>query len=310
MLATLRTANAFQEGLRMSIEESVRAVRAPEGSGVRRIGIAMNGVTGRMGMNQHLIRSILAIRAQGGVEVGREVIWPEPMLLGRDERKLARLAAEHGVERWSTDLDATLADPSIDVYFDAQLTQVRPDAVRKAIAAGKDVYCEKPVTETLEEGLEPARLAPDAGVKNAVGQDKPFLPGPVEIEDGPIVQMNSSWCVRVDRDELFELQVDGTAGSAVAGLRECRIQPAAATPMPVWNPDIPSPIDHRALWQRVPDRTAHDNGFKLQGEQFLKHVVSDEPFPWDFLEAAKGIQLAELGIESWRERRFVEVPEL
>jgi predicted dehydrogenase len=131
-----------------------------------------------------------------------------------------------------------------------------------------------------------------------------------EIEDGPVVQMNSSWCVRVDRDELLELQVDGTAGSAVAGLRECRIQPAAATPMPVWNPDIASPIDHRSLWQRVPDRSPHDNGFKLQWERFLAHVVFDEPFPWDFLEAAKGIQLAELGLQSWRERRFVEVPEL
>jgi predicted dehydrogenase len=395
----------------MSIEQSVRAVRAPEGSGVRRVGIAMNGVTGRMGMNQHLIRSILAIREQGGVEVGREVIWPEPVLLGRDERKLARLAAAHGLERWSTDLDATLADPQIDVYFDAQLTQVRPDAIRKAIAAGKDVYCEKPVTETLEEGLELARLARQAGVRNGVVQDKLFLPGllklkelidtgffgrilsvrgefgywvfpgpipkpqrpswnyrkedgggilvdmfchwryvldnlfgPVksvsalgaihiptrvdeagdpyevtaedaayatfEIEDGPIVQMNSSWCVRVDRDELFELQVDGTDGSAVAGLRECRIQPAAATPMPVWNPDIPSPIDHRAAWQRVPDRGAPDNGFKIQWEQFLRHVTFGDPFPWDFLEAAKGIQLAELGMQSWEERRFVAVPEL
>jgi predicted dehydrogenase len=131
-----------------------------------------------------------------------------------------------------------------------------------------------------------------------------------EIEDGPVVQMNSSWCVRVDRDELFELQVDGTHGSAVAGLRECRIQHAAGTPMPVWNPDIASPIDHRSLWQRVPERAPYDNGFKLQWEGFLRHVVLDEPFRWDFLEAAKGIQLAELGMRSWHERRFVEVPEL
>jgi predicted dehydrogenase len=395
----------------MSIEEQVEAVRAPEGSGVRRVGIVMNGVTGRMGTNQHLIRSILAIRAQGGVSVGREVIWPDPILVGRDERKLARLAAEHGVERYSTDLDACLADPEFEVYFDAQVTQRRPDAIRKAIAAGKHVYCEKPVTETLAEGLALARLARDAGIKNGVVQDKLFLPGliklqelidtgffgrilsvrgefgywvfpgpvpvpqrpswnyrkedgggilvdmfchwryvldnlfgPVrsvsalgaihiperideqgrpyqvtaedaayatfEIENGPIVQMNSSWCVRVDREELFELQVDGTEGSAVAGLRECRIQPGAATPMPTWNPDIASPIDHRAAWQRVPDRGTHDNGFKIQWEGFLRHVVYDEPFRWDFLEAAKGIQLAELGMQSWAERRFVEVPEL
>jgi predicted dehydrogenase len=395
----------------MGIEASVQAVRAPEGERVRRIGIAMNGVTGRMGMNQHLIRSILAIREQGGVEVGREVIWPEPLLVGRDERKLARLAAAHGLDRYTTDLDAALADPGIDVYFDAQVTKRRPQAIRRAIAAGKHLYCEKPVTETLDEGIELARLARAAGVKNGVVQDKLFLPGllklrelidtgffgrilsvrgefgywvfpgpvpapqrpswnyrkedgggilvdmfchwryvldnlfgPVrsvsalgaihiperigedgepyavtaedaayatfEIENGPVVQMNSSWCVRVDRDELFELQVDGTEGSAVAGLRECRIQPAAATPMPVWNPDIASPIDHRASWQRVPDRGEHDNGFKVQWERYLRHVAYDEPFPWDFLEAAKGIQLAELAMRSWAERRVVDVPEL
>jgi predicted dehydrogenase len=393
------------------VANAFQSARAPEGSGVRRIGIAMNGVTGRMGSNQHLIRSILAIREQGGIEVGRELIWPEPVLVGRDERKLARLATTHGLERFTTDLDAALDDPELEVYFDAQVTQRRPDAIRRAIAAGKHLYCEKPVTETLDEGLELARLARAAGVKNGVVQDKLFLPGLVklrelidtgffgrilsvrgefgywvfpgpipapqrpswnyrkedgggilvdmfchwryvldnlfgpirsvyalgaihvperidedgapyevtaedaayatfEIEDGPIVQLNSSWCTRVDRDELFELQVDGTDGSAVAGLRECRIQPAAATPMPVWNPDIPSPIDHRSLWQRVPDRGEHDNGFKLQWERFLRHVAFDEPFPWDFLEAAKGIQLAELGQQSWRERRMVVVPEL
>ena len=379
----------------MSIEARTRRASPPDHDGVRRVVIAMNGVTGRMGMNQHLIRSICAIRAQGGLQAGETTIWPEPILLGRSERKLARLAAEQGIERWSTDLDAVLADPEVEVYFDAQLTRERPAAVRRAIAAGKHVYCEKPVTETLEEGLALARLARDAGVKNGVVQDKLFLPGllklaefgywvfpgptpkpqrpswnyraqdgggilvdmfchwryvldnlfgPVksvsalgaihipervdeqgepyavtaedaayaifEIEDGPVVQMNSSWCVRVDRDELFELQVDGTSGSAVAGLRECRIQHAAGTPMPVWNPDIASPIDHRSLWQRVPEHGAHDNGFKLQWERFLRHVALDEPFRWDFLEAAKGIQLAELGMRSWHERRFVEVPEL
>jgi predicted dehydrogenase len=393
------------------VANAFQALGAPEGSGVRRIGIAMNGVTGRMGTNQHLIRSILAIREQGGIAVGRELIWPEPMLVGRDEGKLARLAAAHGLERYTTDLDAALDDPAVEVYFDAQVTPRRPAAIRRAIAAGHHVYCEKPVTETLAEGLELARLARAAGVKNGVVQDKLFLPGllklrelidtgffgrilsvrgefgywvfpgpvpkpqrpswnyrkedgggilvdmfphwryvldnlfgPVrsvsalgaihvptrvdedgnpyevtaedavyatfEIDGGPVVQVNSSWCVRVDRDELFELQVDGTEGSAVAGLRECRIQPAAATPQPVWNPDIPSPIDHRALWQRVPDRGEHDNGFKVQWEKFLRHVAFGDPFPWDFLEAAKGIQLAELGLQSWRERRTVPVPEL
>jgi predicted dehydrogenase len=375
------------------------------------VGIVMNGVTGRMGRNQHLIRSILAIREQGGLRAGEEVIWPEPLLVGRSEERLRALARETGVERWSTDLDSALADPEYAIYFDAQLTALRAKAVRKAIEAGKHVYCEKPLTGDLESSLDLARRAREAGVKNGVVQDKLFLPGlrklralvddgffgrviavrgefgywvhpgpepapqrpswnyrredgggiisdmfahwryvldevlgPVkavcatgaihlperydedgeryeataedaayalfELEGGVVVSLNSSWDVRVRRDELFELQVDGTEGSAVAGLRECYVQPASATPTAVWNPDLPDPIDHRAAWERVPEGEDYDNGFKVQWEAFLRHVVLDEPFGWDFLEGAKGIQLAELGYRSWRERRWVEVPEL
>jgi predicted dehydrogenase len=377
----------------------------------RRVGIIMNGVTGRMGMNQHLIRSILAIREQGGVSSNGEVIWPEPLLVGRSEAKLAALASEHGLEQWTTDLDAALADPAYEVYFDAQLTSARPPAVEAAIAAGKHVYCEKPVTPDVGSALALARAARDAGVKVGVVQDKLFLPGllklqrlvtsgffgriiaargefgywvypgpeptpqrpswnyrsedgggiisdmfahwryvldnvfgpvrsvmaygathiPVrvdeegeaydataedaayavfEIEGGAVVQLNSSWCVRVNRDELFELQVDGTHGSAVAGLRECKVQQAETTPRSIWNPDLPDPIEHREAWAEVPDTEPPENGFKLQWEHFLRHVVDDEPFPWDFLEGARGVQLAELGEQSWRERRWVEVPEL
>jgi predicted dehydrogenase len=378
---------------------------------VRRVGIIMNGVTGRMGMNQHLIRSILAIRAQGGLPSGDDVIWPEPLLVGRSEAKLAALAAAHGLERWTTDLDGALADPEYEVYFDAQLTSARPPAVEAAIAAGKHVYCEKPVTPDVEGALALARAARAAGVKVGVVQDKLFLPGllklqrlvasgffgriiaargefgywvypgpdpqpqrpswnyrsedgggiisdmfahwryvldnifgpvravcalgathiPVrvdedgveydataedaayaifEIEGGAVVQLNSSWCVRVNRDELFELQVDGTHGSAVAGLRECSVQPAVTTPKSVWNPDLPDPVPHRAAWTRVPDTEPPENGFKLQWEHFLRHVVEDAPFPWDFLEGARGVQLSELGELSWRERRWIDVPEL
>jgi predicted dehydrogenase len=368
----------------------------------------MNGVTGRMGTNQHLVRSILAIREQGGVETpsGR-TIWPEPVLVGRDEAKLRALAEPHGLP-FTTDLDAALADT--DVYFDAQVTSRREDAVRRAIAAGRHVYCEKPITEDLESALALARLAQEAGIKHGVVQDKLFLPGlltlkavldsgalgrvlsvrgefgywvfpgpepepqrpswnyraedgggivsdmfahwryvldhlfgsvrgvyalgathlPVrhdeqgraydataedaayaifELEDGVIAQLNSSWCVRVDRDELFELQVDGTEGSAVAGLRECRVQPGASTPRAVWNPDLPDPIDHRAGWERIPPE-ADENAFKFQWERYLRHVADDEPFPWDFRAAARGVQLSELGMRSWRERRFLEVPPL
>ena len=380
--------------------------------GQRVVGIIMNGVTGRMGKNQHLIRSILAIREQGGIPIGDgEVIWPEPLLVGRSEAKLAALAAELGLERWSTDLDAALADPQYEIYFDAQLTSARPAAVEKAIAAGKHVYCEKPVTPDVETALALGRAARDAGVKAGVVQDKLFLPGllklqrlvrsgyfgriiaargefgywvypgpepepqrpswnyrredgggiisdmfahwryvldnvfgPVrsvmavgathiperigedgkpyeataedaayaifEFDDGLVVQMNSSWAVRVNRDELFELQVDGTDGSAVAGLRGCKIQPAVATPKSTWNPDLPDPIAHRESWIEVPATEPPENGFKLQWEAFLRHVVLDEPFPWDFVEGARGVQLYELAEQSWKERRWVDVPEL
>src|SRR5215469_16129997 len=143
-----------------------------------RLGIIMNGVTGRMGTNQHLVRSILAIRAQGGVAVGDgDVVWPEPVLVGRNERKLRALAGAHGLERWSTDLDACLADPELHVYFDAQVTSERTPALRAAIAAGKHVYCEKPVADDLDEALELARLAGVAGIKHGVVQDKLFVRG-------------------------------------------------------------------------------------------------------------------------------------
>jgi predicted dehydrogenase len=378
----------------------------------RPIGIIMNGVTGRMGLNQHLIRSILAIRAQGGVALGDDRITPDPILVGRSEAKIRALAEQHGVARWSTDLDACLAgdDP---IYFDATLTHARAENVRKAIAAGKHVYCEKPLATSTAEALELARLARDRGVKQGVVQDKLFLPGILklkrlvdsgffgrilsvrgefgywvfegdwggqpaqrpswnyrqeegggiivdmfahwryvldhtfgevkalqclgathvpervdergkryeataddaaygtfELEGGIVAQFNSSWAVRVYRDELLWLQVDGTHGSAVAGLRGCKSQHRANTPKPVWNPDIPNPFNFFEHWQEVPDNAVMDNAFKVQWEMFLKHVVAEAPFPHDFLEGAKGVQLAELGLQSWAERRWLDVPQL
>jgi len=377
-----------------------------------KLGIIMNGVTGRMGTNQHLVRSILAIRAQGGVRLSDgEVLWPEPVLVGRNERKLRALAGEHGLERWSTDLPACLASTDHQIYFDAQATPARTPALRAAIAAGKHVYCEKPVAQDLATALALAQLARAAGVKNGVVQDKLFLPGllklrrlrdagffgriiavrgefgywvfegdwqpsqrpswnyrredgggiildmfchwryvldhivaPVravsalgathipervdeagrpylctaddaafatfELEGGIVAQINSSWAVRVARDDLFTLQIDGTEGSAVAGLRDCWTQHRANTPRPVWNPDVPREFDYRAGWLEVPDNEAFDNGFKVQWELFLKHVACDGPFPWTLIEGAKGVQLAELGLRSWRERRWLEVPEV
>jgi predicted dehydrogenase len=378
----------------------------------RTIGVIMNGVTGRMGTNQHLIRSILAIRAQGGVRCSDgDTIMPDPILVGRNVARVGALAAAHGITRWSTDPAACLADPANEIYFDAQTTAQRVAGVTAAIAAGKHVYCEKPISESVSEALELARLAHAAGVKHGVVQDKLFLPGMLklqrlidsgffgrilsvrgefgywvfegdlqpgqrpswnyrkedgggiivdmlchwryvldnlfggvravsclgathipqrfdeqgrayaataddaayamfELAGGVIAQINSSWAVRVYRDELFVLQVDGTHGSAVAGLRECRVQHRVATPRPVWNPDVANPIDFRGGWQDVPDNGTFDNAFKVQWELFLRHVAGDGPFRWDFLEAARGVQLAELGVRSWAERRWIDVPEL
>ncbi len=381
--------------------------------GERRIGIIMNGVTGRMGLNQHLIRSILAIRKQGGVLLkdGAKLL-PDPILVGRSEQKLSEIAKAHNVERWTTDLEEALKNSEDAIYFDAQLTAVRAPAVEKAIAAGKHIYCEKPLAETSVEALNLARKAKAAGIKVGVVQDKLFLPGlrklrrlvdsgffgrlltvrgefgywvfegdwgiptqrpswnyrkedgggiildmfchwryvvdhtfgPVkavsctgltgigkrvdehgrpydctaddtafgsfQLENGTLVQINSSWNFRVYRDELFSMQVDGTLGSAVAGLRECKVQPRVSTPLAVWNPDIPNPFRFREHWEDVPDNMQFDNGFKVQWEMFLKHVVEDAPFPHDFVEGARGVQLAELALESWKQRCWVDVPRL
>jgi predicted dehydrogenase len=379
---------------------------------IRRIGIIMNGVTGRMGTNQHLVRSILAIRQQGGIRVGDgEVIMPEPVLTGRSEDRLRALAAAHGGLAYSTDLAALLKDDAYTVYFDAQTTQQRFAGAKAAIEAAKHVYLEKPSGASLAEALELHRLAEAAGVKHGVVQDKLWLPGllklkrlietgyfgrilsvrgefgywvftghdqpaqrpswnyrkqdggglivdmlchwryvidnlfgevarltclgathiperldergtayvctaddaayaTIETSQGIVCHFNSSWCTRVRRDDLLTLHVDGTEGSAVAGLRECVTQHGANTPRPVWNPDIPSPIDFWKGWTPVPEGLPQDNAFKAQWELFLRHVALDEPFRWGLLEGAKGVQLAELGLQSWAERRWLDVPGL
>jgi len=376
------------------------------------LGIIMNGVTGRMGTNQHLIRSILAISKQGGVHLddGR-VILPKPVLVGRNVNKLTELSERVNGARWTTDVDEALSDPSNTIYFDAQTTGRRVDAVKKAIAAGKHVYCEKPTALDTASAYDLYRVADKAGVKHGVVQDKLWLPGMLKLQsliddgffgrvlsvrgefgywvfegdrqptqrpswnyrkedgggiisdmlchwryvldnifgevksvsclgathipkrwdehgqpyqctaddsayatfklaDGVIAQFNSSWTVRVRRDDLLTLQVDGTEGSAVAGLRDCWIQSYAATPRPVWNPDIPNPIDFRAGWEPYRAGDDFDNAFKCQWELFLKHVVGDEPFKYDLLEGAKGVQLAELGLESWESGCWLDVPQL
>jgi predicted dehydrogenase len=376
------------------------------------VGIIMNGVTGRMGMNQHLMRSIVAIIKQGGVRINeREVIVPDPILVGRNPGKLEQIAAATGVTQWTTDLSKALADSHNQIYFDAQVSNLRVPSVREAIKAGKHVYCEKPTALTTDEAYELYQLAEQKGIKHGVVQDKLWLPGMVklrtlidggffgrilsirgefgywvfegkpvpaqrpswnyrkeagggiifdmlchwryildnlfggvkavsclgathiptrwdengeqytctaddaayatfELEGNIIAHFNSSWATRVRRDDLLTLQVDGTLGSAVAGLRQCWIQPAYATPRPIWNPDIDSPMKYSDQWLPVPEQQEFDNAFKTQWELFLRHVVKDESFPWTLLEGVKGVQLAEKGLESWQKRAWVNVEEI
>jgi len=375
----------------------------------RPIGIVLNGVTGRMGYRQHLVRSLLAIRAEGGLQLrDGSRLWPEPVLVGRDEAKLAGIAARHELTDWTTDLGAALARSDVSVYFDAQVTQAREKAIRQAIEAGKHIYTEKPLAESAAAATELADLAAAGGLRTGVVQDKLFLPGirklkrlidggffgrilsvrgefgywvfegewqsaqrpswnyrladgggiamdmlphwnylleelfggvrsvyctvathidtrvdergeayaataddaayaVFELSGGAVAQINSSWCVRVNRDELVEFQVDGTEGSAVAGLRRCRVQHRATTPKPVWNPDLPTPEPFREQWSEVPDNDDFDNGFKVQWEAFLRHVAEDGPYRWDFASGARGVRLAELALRSAREGRRIDV---
>jgi len=377
-----------------------------------RLGIIMNGVTGRMGTNQHLIRSILAIQDQGGVKLANgDRVMPDPILVGRNAAKVEALATQHNVERWTTDLDAALANEDDRLFFDAASTQLRVELLKKAMDAGKDIYCEKPIAESLEDAMDVVRHAAKTGAKNGVVHDKLSLPGILklahlieqgffgrilsvrgefgywvftgegepaqrpswnyrkadgggiildmlchwryvlentfgavrsvsclgaihnpkrwdengepydsdaddaayatfELEGGIIAQINSSWCTRVNRSDLVTFQVDGTEGSAVAGLHKCVAQSLSDTPKPVWNPDEPRTNDFLADWDEVPAHTEFDNGFKVQWEMFIRHLFEDAPWKYTLLEGAKGVQLAELGIQSWAERRWIDVPDL
>lgn len=373
--------------------------------------VAVHGATGRMGYNQHLVRSLLAIRDHGGFDVDGLRVTVEPVLLGRNADRLREIAERHDIAAWTTDRDTILGDATIDVFFDAALTDGRAEILTAAIKAGKHVYTEKPAAATLSDAVALARAARAQGIVHGIVQDKLFLPGVrklrrliesgffgrilavrlefgywvfegdvqpaqrpswnyraadgggivldmfphwryllenvfgpvealyvkatthiprrwdeqgrpydataddaayavVELAGGIVASVNSSWAVRVHREELVEIQVDGTEGSAVAGLRGCKAQHRATTPRPVWNPDLPVTEDFPAQWATVPDNTTFDNGFKTQWELFLGHVVRNEPFPWDLVSGAKGVQLAELAYESSATGTRVTVPDL
>jgi len=377
-----------------------------------RLGLIMHGVTGRMGYNQHLVRSISAIRDRGGTLLPNgDRVMPDPILVGRNREKLAEIAQRHGISRLTTDLDAALGEAGDAVFFDSGSTQMRAGLLAKAIEAGKHVYCEKPLADSVTAALAVTRLARERGVKGGVVQDKLFLPGlrklallrnsgffgrilavrgefgywvfegdlqPAQrpswnyrkadgggiildmlchwryvldnlfgavkavsclgashipervdeggqryaadaedaayatfaLEGGIVAQINSSWCVRVRRDDLATFQVDGTHGSAVAGLTRCFTQHRMNTPRPVWNPDLPQTTVFADQWQEVPDSQAYENGFKAQWEDFIRHVVAGTPWRFDLMEGVKGVQLAELGRQSWAERRWIDVPDL
>ena len=375
----------------------------------RTIRVIMNGVTGRMGYRQHLVRSVLAIRTDGGVQLpSGDRIAVEPILVGRNAEKLAGLAAQHDVADFTTNLDEALRDDSAAIYFDAQVTSERKKSILKAIGAGKHIYTEKPIAESVDEGIELVTAAREAGVINGVVHDKLYLPGLLklkrlidsgffgrilsvrgefgywvfegdllpaqrpswnyraedgggmvldmfphwnyvlenlfgrvqavsaravthiperwdeqgrrysataddsayaifELEEDVIAQINSSWAVRVDRGELVEFQVDGTLGSAVAGLFGCRIQPRVRTPMPVWNPDLPTTEDFRSQWEQIPDNAEFTNGFRAQWEQFLSDVDAGRPHPYDLAAGVRGLQLADAGLTSSAEGRRVAI---
>jgi predicted dehydrogenase len=378
----------------------------------QRIGIIMHGVTGRMGYNQHLVRSILAIRDQGGIMLKNgDRLVVDPIIVGRDRDKIEALAKKHNIARWGTDLDAALANPEDTIFFDAGTTLMRAGLLERALAAGKNVYCEKPTSDDLDIAVNLAKTARASGLKHGVVQDKLFLPGLMkikmlrdsgffgkilsvrgefgywvfegdwqkaqrpswnyrkndgggiildmlchwryvmdnlfgevqavsclgathipqrvdekgntfdcdtddaayatfELEGGIIAQINSSWTTRVRRDDLVTFHVDGTHGSAVAGLHKCWTQHRVNTPKPVWNPDQPQTMNFFNDWEEVPDNWPADNGFKAQWEMFLRHVAEDAPWEYGLEAGAKGVQLAELGLKSWEERRWLDVPKL
>lgn len=384
----------------------------PEDPKIHKIGIILNGVTGRMGKNQHLLRSIVPIIRQGGVQLSpTEFILPDPLLVGRDALKLKKLSEETGITKWSTDLEASLIDVRNLIYFDAQATNLRADGIRRAAAAGKHIYCEKPVASNLNSALNLANICDQSGLINGVVQSKLWLPGIIklkrliemdffgeilsvrgdfgywvfeghsiapqrpswyyrkedgggmiqdvfshwrylldhvfgkvksvsctgathipqrmdeegqpykctaddaayatfQLDNGIIAQFNASWCSRVRRDDLLTLQVDGTKGSAVAGLRDCWTQHSGNTPKPVWNPDTPQPINFYEGWSKVPEQETYENPFRAQWELYLKHVVKEKSFPWNLQEGAKGVQLAEIALQSWQERRWLDIPTL
>jgi predicted dehydrogenase len=375
-----------------------------------RIGVIINGATGRMGTTQHMA-NLLAIAAEGGLTLRNgDRLVPDLLLVGRNADRLAALAAAHGGLRWTTNLAEALAGPD-SIFMDCAATGDRPARVRQAIAAGKHIHIEKPIAPTVDEAMELARLADKAGVKHGVIQDKLFLPGfakllfvknadffgrvlsiridagswvfdgttqecqrpswnykraegggialdmmahwrymidrlaapvtgvsalmstaipqrvdergqpyTVDVEDtshallklagGAVGVITNSWATRVRRDDTMVVQIDGTAGSAVAGRMRCFTQSAVNTPEAFFGGGRPANMDFLAQWQEVPDTLPVKNPFRQCWEAFLRHVGEDAPYVPTLVEGAKAVQLADLAYRSVADGRWMPVPEL
>jgi predicted dehydrogenase len=375
----------------------------------RTIGIILNGATGRIGSTQHLRNALTPIRQEGGLTVGDQRIVPQVILVGRDKERLAVIAKENGALPWTTDLDAALADPAYEVLFDAAATHQRTATLGKAIAAGKHIYSEKPVAESVADGRALLAAMTALGLKHGAVEDKQYLPGlqklavlarsgffgrvvgfrlefgwwvfdgfdvpsqrpswnyrkagggglildmyphwryviegllgpirrvitsaattapqrvdesgvpyTVDVEDQAttLVELTSgatgtilaSWATRVRRDDLLTLQIDGTKGSAVAGLHRCYVQPLADTPkVAAFNPTVDLAIDYRGRWQEAPADGLYLNPYRVGWEDFLRHVAADAPLRSDFAAGIRDVAFAQACHRSIRDGAWADL---
>lgn len=380
----------------------------------RELRIILHGATGGICSFQHLRNSLVPIIGEGGLEVGGERILPKLLLAGRNEEKLSKLATEHGGLDWTTDLEAALGNAEYPVFFDAAATHLRAGVLKRAIAAGKHIYTEKPVAPTVQEGMSLLRAAEIKGLKHGAVEDKLFLPGflklkrvvesgflgriigfqiqfgwwvfdgveaecqrpswnyrkagggglisdmhphwryivegvlgPIarvaalawtgqteradeagerfrvdvednahtllELENGARGAILSSWSTRVRREDLVTFQVDGTGGSAVAGLRKCWKQAAGDTPLVRGflmgrDPDtMDVSVDYLENWEEELDAGPYKNPYRYGWERFIRHVAGEAPFYADLSAGIRDVQLAEACLQSAREGGWVDM---
>ena len=380
----------------------------------RELGIILHGATGGICSFQHLRNSLVPIIGEGGLEVGGGRILPKLLLVGRNEERLAKLAAEQGGLPWTTNLESALENPAYPVFFDAAATHLRVDVLKRAIAAGKHIYTEKPVAPSVQEGMQLLRATQAKGLKHGAVEDKLFLPGflklrrvvesgflgrvigfqinfgwwvfdgieaesqrpswnyrkagggglisdmhphwryivegtlgPIarvaalswtgqteradeagdrfhvdvednahtllELESGARGAILSSWSTRVRREDLVTFLVDGTEGSAMAGLRRCWKQAAGDTPLVrgfLMGRDADTmdvSVDYRENWREEPDVEPYKNPYRYGWERFIHHVAGDEPFYADLSAGIRDVRLAEACLQSAQEGGWVDM---